>query len=77
MDARAEAMTRHLREEGGFRTDGGCAREYDLDNPLSHTRVYRCRECARWLCAPCIDQHFEESAHDRPGGMLANIEVSA
>jgi hypothetical protein len=63
LDDRSEEITRVLREEQGFRTDGGCGRLYDLDNPIGHMRIYRCRECARWLCGPCIDRHFLESDH--------------
>lgn len=64
LSERAEHITRVLREQQGFRGDGGCGRTHDLDNPIQHMRVYRCRECARWLCAPCMDQHFLESRHD-------------
>ena len=64
LSERAEEITRVLREAQGFCLDVGCGRAFDLDNELQHMRVYRCLECARWLCKPCIDQHFLESAHD-------------
>jgi hypothetical protein len=63
----AERVTRWMRESEGFRTDGGCGRAFDLDNEIQHMRVYRCLECARWLCKPCMVAHFEESRHDTAG----------
>lgn len=62
----AESITRAMREAEGFRTDGGCGRSFDLADPIQHMRVYRCLECARWLCKPCILAHFGESRHDHP-----------
>lgn len=61
LSERAEAMTRVLREQQGFCLDVGCGQTFDLDNELQHIRVYRCLECARWLCKPCIVAHFEET----------------
>lgn len=58
-DNRAEDITRALREQQGFCLDAGCGRLFDLDVPLQNIRVYRCLECARWLCKPCIVAHFE------------------
>ena len=60
-----ENRTRALRESQGFRTDGGCGRAYDLDSEIQHLGIYRCLECARWLCQPCLRAHFEESRHDQ------------
>lgn len=66
---RAEAITRVLREQQGFCLDVGCGRTFDLDNELQHIRVYRCLECSRWLCQPCIVAHFEATtdAYRAPG----------
>ena len=78
---RAEAITRTLREQQGFRTDGGCGRSFDLDNDIQHMGIYRCVECARFLCRPCITAHFEESRHDtqqpRSARVIAATERSA
>jgi hypothetical protein len=27
--------------------------------------MYRCVECARWLCRPCILAHFSETSDDK------------
>lgn len=61
LDHRAEAYVKGLRESQGFVTGGGCAREINLDNPLQAALIYRCLECARFLCKPCIIAHFEET----------------
>lgn len=60
---RIEEITRVLREDQGFRTDGGCGRAIDLDNPIQHMGIYRCLQCSRWLCKSCIVAHFEETTH--------------
>lgn len=59
LTGRAEALTRAMREEEGFCLDVGCGRAFDLDDPIQHMGVYRCLECARFLCKPCILAHFE------------------
>lgn len=64
LSERAEAITRVLREQQGFRTDGGCGRAIDLDSEIQHMQIVRCAECLRWLCRPCIIAHFAESRHD-------------
>ena len=65
LEDRAEAITRVLRETQGFQTDGGCGRSFDLADPIQHLLIYRCVECARWLCKRCIRAHFSESQHDK------------
>jgi hypothetical protein len=68
LDPRAEALTRTLRAAEGFKTDGGCGKPFDLTSALQLARVYRCVECARWLCKACILQHFAETQHDQLAG---------
>lgn len=65
LNAQAEAIMRHMREAEGFRTDGGCQRAFNLDSALLASLIYRCVECGRWLCKPCILAHFAETQHDR------------
>lgn len=60
-DDRIEAITRSLRAAQGFCLDVGCERSFDLDDSIQNLRVYRCLECARWLCKPCIVAHFDET----------------
>lgn len=62
LSERSEAITRSMREAQGFALDIGCGRAFDLNNVLQHIQVYRCLECARWLCRPCIVAHFEETS---------------
>jgi hypothetical protein len=57
----AEQITYAMRAAEGFRTDGGCGRAFDLSNPIALALLYRCVECGRWLCKPCILAHFAES----------------
>jgi hypothetical protein len=82
VDDRSEAITRAWREDGGFRTDGGCGFVVDTDNPIQLARLYRCVECGRFLCKPCIFTHFKESNHDdmaprsRSGDRSAGLEDS-
>ena len=65
MDDRVEASLQANRQHQGFQTNGGCGQDFDLDSLIHHMKVYRCVECARWLCKPCIAAHFEESRHDK------------
>jgi hypothetical protein len=62
LSERAEAITRALRAQQCFCLDVGCGRAFDLDNDIQHIQVYRCFECSRWLCSPCIVAHFEATS---------------
>ena len=64
-DPRSEAIYRALREDAGQRTDGGCGRALDLTNHIQQAITYRCVECGRWLCRPCILRHFAETGDDQ------------
>ena len=57
-DPRAENITRALREQQGFKIDGGCGR------PMTFVNGYRCAECGRWMHLNCLTDHFTESSHD-------------
>jgi hypothetical protein len=57
-DDRAEQITRTVREQQGYRIDGGCGR------PMTFVAGYRCAECGRWMHLDCLRGHFAESRHD-------------
>jgi hypothetical protein len=65
VNLRAEAIFQAMRESQGFRTDGGCGRSFDLDDMIQIMRVYRCLNCSRWMCRPCMVAHFEEPVTTR------------
>ena len=61
---RSEAIVRFMREQQGYAIDGGCGRPLDLTNALQQAITYRCVECGRWMCRPCILKHFAETGDD-------------
>lgn len=70
-NAEVEAHFQALRKTQGFKTDSGCGREIDFENPVHIAMVYRCVECARWMHKVCILAHFAESRHDQRIGAPA------
>jgi hypothetical protein len=63
-DERAEAMIRSLREEQGFKTEGGCGEPLVFGSLIALARIFRCLECGRWMHQRCLEAHFTESGHD-------------
>ena len=61
-DPRAETFAKVLREDGGFPMTGGCGRPLDLTNNLQQAATFRCIDCGRWLCEPCIRKHLNLGA---------------
>lgn len=62
---RSEAIVKALREHEGWEVAGGCGRQLDLTNPIQQAVTFRCVECGRWLCKPCIVAHFTQTRHDK------------
>lgn len=72
-----ERITQAIRDSHGFKQSGGCGVDFDMDNPTRLNQMYRCVECGRWLCKPCILRHFSETSdHTLTSAAAVTVEVT-